>query len=275
MFGLDLKAWLSFAVVGTVVSTVGSIFGIVLKEYFFSRSFELWKQDRALEQIYQKYRDPLRLSARELASRIIEICETYPTVFLRSDVYASRPGKQEKNSDQDPYFQRYKLLSTLYRFCAFFGWLELYRQELTFYQASENQHTLRVERSLASIRSAFADGHINKSKDWHTWRDSLVFREELRAIGESMIDARGANRSVVGYARFIEMLNSSTESSIKLWAEVVLNFLVDFEIDGKDFRKLRLHQILAHLLDFIELIDRRGLDERLKNARGKWSAALQ
>ena len=30
-----------------------------------------------------------------------------------------------------------------------------------------------------------ADGEINTARDWRKWRDTLVFREELRAIGES------------------------------------------------------------------------------------------
>jgi hypothetical protein len=66
---LDLKTWLGLTVVGAVVSTLGALFGILLKDYFFSRSFERWKQRQTLELVYQKYRDPLTLSARELASR--------------------------------------------------------------------------------------------------------------------------------------------------------------------------------------------------------------
>lgn len=119
--GLDLKTWLGLTVVGSVVSTLGALFGILLKDYFFSRSFERWKQRQTLELLYQKYRDPLILSARELASRTVEIVDNYPTVFLKATVLASRPERQLDNSTKDPYFQRYKLVSTAYRFCAFLG----------------------------------------------------------------------------------------------------------------------------------------------------------
>ncbi|MCA0033785.1 hypothetical protein [Mesorhizobium sp. B263B2A] len=273
VLGLDLKTWLGFAFVGALVSTVGSILGIVIKEYFISRSFELWKQDRALEQIYQKYRDPLKLSARELGHRLIEICDTYPTVFLSQQVFDSRPAKQERNCDQDPYYQRYKFVSTMYRLCAFLGWLELYRQELTFYQASRNRHTAKVEKSLSAIRSDLADGHINTASDWDDWRDTLIFREELRAIGESMIESRGSGRSIIGYGRFVDLLNSDSANPTRSWSQVVLNFLLDLEVGGKDFRRIRLCRILCHLVDFIGLIDKRDLDERLEDARKKWSAA--
>ena len=52
MLGLDLKTWFGLTVLGAIVSTLGSLFGVVLKDYFFSRSFERWKQRQTLEQLY-------------------------------------------------------------------------------------------------------------------------------------------------------------------------------------------------------------------------------
>jgi len=150
--GLDLKTWLGLTVVGSVVSTLGALFGIFLKDYFFSRSFERWKQRQTLELLYQKYRDPLMLSARELASRTVEIVDNYPTVFLKATVLASRPERQLDNSIKDPYFQRYKLVSTAYRFCALLGWLELYRQEITYLHSGRSKHSKDLERAIGLIR---------------------------------------------------------------------------------------------------------------------------
>src|SRR5471030_339762 len=129
---IDIKTWMGLSVVGAAISTIGSVFGVIIKDYFFSRSFELWKQRQTLEQIYQKYRDPLLLSATELSSRLQEVLEHFPTVYLKESVLASRPEKQISNTLDDPYFQRHKLLSTAYRLCALLAWLELYRQEVTF-----------------------------------------------------------------------------------------------------------------------------------------------
>ncbi len=275
MLGLDVKTWLGFAFVGALVSTIGSILGIVIKEYFFARSFEVWKQNQSIEKIYQKYRDPLQLSARELASRLYEILNTYPPPFLSAEVKLIKAERQVNNSDTDPYFRKYKLISTLYRICAFLGWLELYRQELTFYDATENCHTSRVDETLSAIRSDFADGHLNDAADWYYWRDTLVFREELRAVGESMIENTGSNRSIVGYGRFVELINSDSANATKSWSQVVLNFVVDLEEGGKDFRKVRLERVLLHILDLIQLIDRRGLGERLEGARKKVAGAAR
>ena len=267
---LGLKSWLGLTVVGAIVSTLGALFGIFLKEYFFSRSFERWKQRQTLELLYQKYRDPLWLSASELASRTREIVKDYPTVYLNSQVLDSRPEKQLENSTDDPYFRRYKLLSTVYRFLAFFGWLELYRQEITYLHAGDYEHSRKLDQAIELIRSDLADGHHNKADDWLQWRDTLVFREELRAIGESMIEARGSARAVLGYGRFVELLESETVSLTRKWANVMLNFLLDLEV-RQDFRQTRLKRLLVHLVDFMMLLDQPSIEKNLLDARAKWA----
>jgi hypothetical protein len=118
---MELKTWLGLTVVASIISTFGALLGVFLKDYFFSRSFERWKARQVLELVYQKYRDPLFLSARELTSRMTEIIEHYPTVYLRKEVLSSHPERQLENTIDDPYFRRYKLISTVYRFGAFLG----------------------------------------------------------------------------------------------------------------------------------------------------------
>jgi hypothetical protein len=264
--GLDLKTWLGLSVLGAIVSTIGSLFGVVLKDYFFSRSFERWKQRQTLEQLYQKFRDPLLLSARELASRTAEIIDHFPTVYLNENVLASRPAKQIENSIYDPYFQRYKLVSTAYRLSAFLAWLELYRQELTFLQMGNNAHTLNLEQSVSLIRSDLADGQLNQAGDWEKWRDTLIFREELRAIGESLIETRGSTRTVMGYGRYCEHLEATTPNAVQRWSPVVLNFFLDLEANGKDFRQTRMKRLLVHLVDLIGAIDHSTIEPYLEKA---------
>lgn len=87
-----------------------------------------------------------------------------------------------------------------------------------------------------------------------------------------MIESKGATRSIIGYGRFVDLINSDGISSTKSWSQVVINFLLDLEDGNKDFRKVRLQRILLHVLDFIELIDERGLDERLAGARKRWGS---
>jgi len=255
VLGLELKTWLGLTVLGAVVSTIGALFGIFLKDYFFARSLEKWKQRQTLEAIYQRYRDPLFLAACELASRLVEVDDHYPTVYLRNTVLTSQPDRQVHNSIHDPYFQRHKLISTAYRVNALLGWLELYRHEVTHLRSGDNRHSKALEYSVNFIRSTFADGQLNKATDWEEWRDTLIFREELRAIGESMHELQGNTRCIIGYGRFCERIEAETDSSLKRWLPVTLNFLLDLEANGKDFRKIRIKRLIINLIDLMVLLD--------------------
>lgn len=263
---LKLQTWLGLTVLGAIVSTFGSLLGIVLKEYVFSRSFERWKQRQMLELLYQKFRDPLLLSAHELASRTLEVLRHFPTVYLNDEVLASRPSRQVDNSIHDPYFQRYKLISTAYRLSSFLAWVELYRQELTFLHPGANAHAADLERAVALIRSDLADGQLNQAEDWTMWKDTLVFREELRAIGESLIETRGSTRTVMGYGRYCEQLEAIAPNAVQRWSPVVLNFLLNLEPTGKDFRRTRLKRLFIHLVELMSLITNEPIEPYLKNA---------
>ncbi|RDS81604.1 hypothetical protein DWU98_10255 [Dyella monticola] len=261
--GLDVKAWLGLTVLGAIVSTIGSLLGIVIKDYFFARSFERWKEHHILEQIYQKYRDPLLLSARELASRTAEILDHFPTVYLTEKVRLSRPLKQLANTTDDPYFRHYKLVSTAYRLSAFLAWVELYRQELTFLHYDSSKRAKDLESAVGLIRGDLADGQLNQADDWIEWRDTLIFREELRAIGESLILERGATRTVMGYGYYCGLLESETSNSTQRWSMVALNFLLELENTGKDFRHTRLKRLFVHLVDLMRLIKDKSVDSHL------------
>jgi hypothetical protein len=263
---LEIKTWLGLAAVGAIISTTGAILGILIKDLVLARAFENWKIRNALKQVYQKYRDPTRLAARELASRILEILNDYPTAFFQKQVLESRPERQEENSVNDPYFKRYKLVSTVYRLSSFLAWLELYRQEITFLHPGNNKQAKLLEEAVEKIRCDLADGHLNNAPDWPEWRDTLIFREELRAIGESLIESRGNIRTVMGYSRYCEYLESSSSNVVERWFSVALNFLMNLQSGGKDFRLIRLQRIFIHLLDLIRTFNEGPLDSYFQQA---------
>lgn len=272
--GLTLQQWMGFTVAAAIISTIGSLAGVILKDYFFARSLEIWKQKRTLEQIYQKYKDPLLLSSRELCLRVAEILKHYPSIFLTSSVLSTSPSKQLKNDISDPYFQKYKLVSTVYRMCSFLGWLELYRQDVVFLRSGEDEHSKKLECCIKEIRADLADGQLNTSDDWPLWRDTLIFREELRAIGESMIDCQGSSKVVFGYARFNEIFDAK-EGSCKRWVNTVVYFFLDLESSGKDFRKIRLQRLVVHLVDLIELLENDDMEEYFDSLRLKYKKELE
>jgi hypothetical protein len=65
-------AWnqiLSFAVLAAIITTTGTLLGLLLKEVFLARWFERWKAGRALEEVARKYHEPIALAALELCNR--------------------------------------------------------------------------------------------------------------------------------------------------------------------------------------------------------------
>lgn len=269
--GLAIKDWLGLSVLGAVVAAIGSMLGIVVKDFCFSRSLERFKQRQALDALVQKYHDPLALAACDMASRLVELLDHYPAVYLKSAVLNSQPDRQEKNSIDDPYFQKYKLVSTVYRLAALLGWLELYRQELTFLHPGDNQRSRRLEAVVHKVRGDLADGQLNTAKDWEDWRDTLIFREELRAIGESMIEMRGNARSVIGYGRYCELFDSTTPNGVSQWVKVLTNFLLDLEPTARDFRKIRLQRLFHHLVELLELLDANLVETYMREAQQRHS----
>ncbi len=257
---------------GAIVSTFGALLGVLLKEYFFSRSFERWKQQQTLEQIHLRFRDPLVLATRELASRTHEILDEYPTVYLHKKVLSLRPEKQAENSTDDAHFQQYKLVSTAYRLSAFLGWLELYRQEITFLHPGHNRHIKSLETIIGKFRSDLADGQHNTFDDWHEWRDTLIFREEQRAIGESLIESRDKTRTVIGYGRYCEQREAESLNPIKRWSPIVLNFYLDLETNGKDFRQIRLQKMYLHLIKLMRLLEADSVESYLQEMYDKLTA---
>ena len=209
MFGLTLEQLLGLTVFAALVTTVGNLFATVLTDFFFNRSFEQWKERRTLLSVYRKYRDPMVLAAENLNLDLAHICEAYPPDYLRSEVLEGGPSDFKANSSDDPHYRRYRLISTVYRLCAFLGWLELYRQELTFLDTGRQSENRRFEEALAQLRSDLADGQLNKATDWQVLRDGLIFREEQRAIGEAMITSGTASRVVVGYGTFCTLFTRS------------------------------------------------------------------
>ncbi|BBQ01244.1 hypothetical protein BSFA1_63720 (plasmid) [Burkholderia sp. SFA1] len=158
-------------------------------------------------------------------------------------------------------------MSTLYRLSAVLGWVELYRQEITFLHSKSNAHAQALERAVGHFRSDFADGHINEESDWYQWRDTLIFREELRAIGESMIESRATVRTVMGYGRYIECLEASSPNPVQRWAPVVLNFFVELETNGKDFRRVRMQRAYLHLFALLSALNPSLLNEHMQGLR--------
>ena len=245
------------------MTTVGTLVGLVLKERLFARSFERWKASLLLEQVARRYREPIALAALELCNRLSDICDDYPPKFLKPAVLDTPASQQpEVNSADDAHFLRYRLVSSVYRLCAYLGWVELYRQETTYLDPSEKG---RGSRALYEVGSDLADGQLNQANDWLVWHDALLFREEQRAVGESMIVVVGNTRTIMGYAEFSELYPGGAEKPRGRWFARAGAFLLDIR-EQKDFRSVRFERLVVHLVDLVEFLSPHRLrEEHIKN----------
>ncbi|MFC7532471.1 hypothetical protein [Actinoplanes sp. GCM10030250] len=263
LLGLTWSQVLGLSVIAALVTVAGNLVATWLKEYIFARSLEGWKSRQALISVHAKYRDPLLLAAREFKGRVDEIGESYPTTYLRTAVLLAPPAERLlANSVEDEYYKQYRLLSMHYRICSFFGWLELYRQELTFLRASRRRIDKQLEKVIGEIRDDFASGRLNDAPNVHQWTDRLIFKEEQRAIGEGML-TRTSPRTVIGYGSFrLLFLKTKQDADGELWwIRVVSNFLLDLDGD-MDFRRCRFQRMQRHLAEAIRLLDGGGSGRR-------------
>ena len=102
LFGLGFKDVMGLSVLAATVAALGSIIDILVKDYFFSRSIERFKQRLTLDALYQRYRDPLLLASCDLASRLIEILDSYPTTFLSAGGLGLATGKTGQKQRPGP-----------------------------------------------------------------------------------------------------------------------------------------------------------------------------
>lgn len=263
---------LSFAVVAALVTTAGTLLGHLLKEVALARSFETWKQRRAVDALYHKYRDPLVLSSIELANRLGEILEERPVEFLRADVLVGASPELNTDASRGRYYDRYKYQSTVYRLTSFLGWLELYRQDLVFLDTGRKRDAQVLESQIREIRADMADGHLNTAKNWAEWSDALIFREEQRAIGDAMIVTGGSARTIMGYGAFVSALETPATPGHR-WFKVAVNFLADPGRVDSDFRLERYRRLLVHLAALAEANEPGRVTDRLRE-RAKRYAGL-
>lgn len=266
---MELKDYLGLTVVGAVITTIGSLIALFLKDFLFVRYFDSIREKRTLKNLFKKYNDPLVLSAIELIRRLNELVRNYSTLtnVFTTDNFKSTPRIQTSNDATDPYFLKYKIVSTLYRFCSLLGWLELYRQEMTFLDSHSTKRTIKLLEIIEKIRTPLADGQlIAEKKDWTTWKDILIFREELRAIGEGMIENNKEKKSILGYGKFQEMVDAYLTNDKPTWLRPTINFFLDYD-SKKDFREQRLKLLHNGLLDLVECLNKELYNKQVKQLR--------
>ena len=209
------KDYLGFTVIAALVTFVGNIVALYLKDYLGARSFERWKAEQSLIALYNKYRKPISLAAKELSGRCYVLAASH-SKYSRENVGVEmmRQASQERDlsSVAGDHYYRYHFVSNVYRLCCFLGWTELYRRDLGLLDAGDEPQSKALDACLEKIRADLADGQINTHDDWHSWVDALIFREEQRAIGFRMINA-SLETGVMDFGTFYEKLEKDLDGA--------------------------------------------------------------
>ena len=79
---LDVGSVLGLSAIVAVASAAGGILAEIAKTYLSNVFVSRWTQKQDSKRIFEKYKNPLSLAAIELAHRLVEINEHFPTTFL-------------------------------------------------------------------------------------------------------------------------------------------------------------------------------------------------
>ena len=191
---------------------------------------DLEKHEREGEVLLSRYREPLTAAAFDLQSRLYNIVERD---FLEAYV---RPGSEREEE---------AITSTLFRFAQYFGWTEIVRQDINFLKFRETGETRAVANRLNEVLKIFNDDQPSLSPDFMLWRD------ELRAIGELMIAKDGGTKACLGYAGFVAIYGTHFER----WLGRFGGHLKDEYVSADD----RLVLLQRALVMLVRQLDPKGL----------------
>jgi hypothetical protein len=131
----------------------------------------------------------------------------------------------------------------------------MYRQDITFLDSHSKEESFKSLDLIEKVRSTIADGRLNKEEDWKAWNDVLIFREELRSVGEGMIEMVNGQKSIMGYGKFQILIDDFEKNKKPVWLKPVINFFTGFQQE-KDFRIKRITLLVKHLGELMKCLDK-------------------
>lgn len=256
-FDIPLSTLFGLSVLGAIVTTLGSLLGILIKDIWAAHWFEKRKAKRTIEDVYRRYQLPIFFAAKELSGRLYGLSRDRSGHLKLESQFGleqlrDNPARPADSSASSHYF-RYRFVSHVYRLCSFLGWVELYRRDIGTMDIEALGLSRALDASLQNVQSAFADGQVNERKDRGQWRDCLLFRDELRAIGSRMI-ADKERLAILDFAAFADILESDLEGKAAgRWFVQAAHFFDHLRLEN-DFRLVRMRMLVVQLTTLMELL---------------------
>ena len=155
-------------VAAAIITSVMTIVGLAVKDYFFKVLEERRSNRREQSAIYERYSHPLVIAADHLQVRLHEIlCQKHRSVYLLGKGLSLTP---ETGND----YRAYKKLSTVYRLAAVLGWIRACRREFSYLRVADPGRAKSVHKAINDFERALADGSwvekeriLRLCKLWH------------------------------------------------------------------------------------------------------------
>lgn len=216
--------WIGFAggLIAAVISAVVAVRQSQMAERLALLTRKLDAEAQA-EAILARYREPLASAAFDLQSRIYNILRMD---FL--DLYAE-PHKRAEEA----------IRTTVFRLAQYFGWTEILRRDIQYLSFPEDGATRAVAHLQLQISRHFLTHEVGS--------ELMIWSDEQRAIGESMIVEENGRILCMGYATF----RARCDDTFAPWCERLRGEL------GSDPAQARLVEVQHLLCDLIKLLDDR------------------
>jgi hypothetical protein len=217
------------AVVAGGVSLLSAVYTTRLAGRLEAERHERTKAE-LLDELMDRYRDPLLQTSFDLQSRIYNIAEQG---FLQEHYLNGTDATRE-----------YARENTLYVLAEYLGWVEILRREVRFLELGDEAANRDWATRLAAVRSTLQTAELATC--------FRLFNGQQRAIGEIMVARDGERLETVGYAKF---LGCQEEPQFNRWFEHLRKDIDTLARDPNGGHDERLRALQGALIDLIDLLD--------------------
>jgi hypothetical protein len=183
-----------------------------------------------LDELMDRYRDPLLQASFDLQSRIYNIAEQrFLTAHYMNGTEATR---------------EYACENTLYVLAEYLGWVEILRREVRFLELGDEAANRGWTKRLGAVRRILQTDGLTPC--------FRLFNGQQRAIGEIMISRDGDRLEIIGYAKF---LSAQQDPQFDRWFGHLRDDIATLAREPNGGHDERLRALQGALVELIDLLD--------------------
>jgi hypothetical protein len=217
------------AVVAGGVSLLSAIYTTRLASRLEAERHARTKAEQ-LDELMDRYRDPLLQAAFDLQSRIYNIAEQG---FLGRYYVEGTDATRE-----------YARENTLYVLAEYLGWVEILRREVRFLELGDEVANRDWARRLGAVRGTLQTDRLSPC--------FRLFNGQQRAIGEIMVASSDDRLETLGYAKF---LSCQQDPQFNRWFGHLREDVDSLAREPDGGHDERLRALQGALIDLIDLLD--------------------